>query len=75
MRSQTCQLHAFGFLCSAGRQLDTNTFVWPIGPNFKGQVVQEMKSVTTERYTMRTLHTNKGDGMANFCLMDQCTLK
>jgi len=48
VRSQTCRFHASGFLCSAGRQLDTNTFGWPIGPNFKGQVVQELKSVTID---------------------------
>jgi len=75
VRSQTCRLHASGFLHSAGWQLDTNTFGWPIGPNFKGQVVQEFKSATIERYTMRKLLTDKGDGMANTYLMDQCTLK
>lgn len=58
MGSQTCRLHASGFLHSAGWQLDTNTFGWPIGPNFKCQVVQQFKSATIERYTMHKLHTN-----------------
>jgi len=40
-----------------------------------GQVVQEFKSATIERYTMHKLHINKEDGMANNYLMDQCTLK
>ena len=70
-----CWLHTSGFLCSIDWQLDTDTFRWSVGPNFKGQVVQEFKSATVERYTMHKLHTNKGDCMANTYLMDQCTLK